>query len=447
MLKVTQPGVEKAGVYREQVPGLVLAASLGAAIRGMWWTGSRLFVVAGTQFVEVRSDYTTTIRGTLLSADGPVDMAQGLFSLVVVDGERGYVLTLGTNAFSEITDEDFLGADRVGFLDGKFIFHEPGTQVWYWSEGIDTATQYDALDFASAESQPDNLVSLIVDHREVWLFGEYTTEVYFPNPGTDQVYARNNGAAIETGCAAAHTPQRIDNTIYWLGKDKTGQGMVWAAGGSNGYTPQRISSQELEDVLATVEDLSAAYAWTYQDAGQWFYVLQVPGLTSTWVFDSAIRKWHERCELNDGVLTRWRGDAHAFAFGRHLVGGDDGKLYELDPYVFTFNGDPIPRIWTTTHQAAPTGNRVFFDSVRLDITAGETDSGEMPSVEMRYSNDGGETWTDWRARSTGVLGKYSVRPRWDRLGMGRDRVFEFRCTDNAKVSIIGMHVQASEGLS
>jgi len=444
MLKRAE-GPEKNQFFREQVPGLTQLATLSGPIRGAWWTGSRLFVVAGASLLEIGRDWTATERGTLGTSTGRVSIAQGLFALVLVDGPNGYVLQLSNNTFARITDPDFLGSDRVAFLDGRFIFVERGTQRFYWSAGIDTPSDYSALDFASAESAPDNIVGHLVDHREVWLFGEYTTEVWVSAPTVDQVYQRQ-GASIEAGLAAPHTAQQIDNTVYFLSKDKRGQGMVFAIGGSSAYQPLRISTNALEEQIAKLDDLSGAWAWTYQDAGQTFYVLQVPGLESTWVYDASTQQWHERAEWT-GDLERWRADTHVFAFGKHVVGDSAGRLYELDPYEYTNAGDPLYRLWVTPHSAAPTRQRVYFSRLRLDVTTGETRSGLSPQIELSYSNDGGYTWGAWSPRSSGELGQWAKPVKWDRLGMGRDRVWRFRCTDDAKVSIVGLHVDAQEGTS
>jgi hypothetical protein len=361
MLKKTEPGNEKAGFFREQVPGLTQLANPGAAIRGCFSLGNRAWFVAGDRLYQLFSDMTYTELGALQTTTGRVEMTQGLFSLVAVDGPFGYALTLADNAFGQITDPDFYGSNRVSFLDGKFQFVRPDTQQFYWSDGIDGATEYDALGFASAESSPDNIVGHIVDHRELWFLGTDSGEVWYPSPGTDQVYARNNGAAIEVGCSAAHTLQQVDNSIAWVGRDRRGQGMVWLAGGSNGYIPIRISTNEVEEAIEKVADLSGAYAWVYQDAGQTFYCLQVPGLTTTWVWDASTRKWHERADFSAGELSRSRADCHMFAFGRHIVGGSDGKLYEIDPWANLNGSDVLYREWTTPHATVPDRKRTFFD--------------------------------------------------------------------------------------
>lgn len=443
MLRRSEPTSEKTDFYREQVPGLSSVFTLSGPIRGWWWTGSRLFVVAGNKLREVFADYTSAERGTLTTSSGPVSIAQGLFQLIVVDGSDGYVMRLSDNAFETLATPAFYGSRRVAVLDGKAVLVKPDSQMFYWSSGVDSLEQYDPLDFASAEGLPDNIVGHLVDHREIWLFGEFSTEVWVPAPSGDSVYIRNGGAPIEVGLAACHSAQQIDNTVYWLGRDKRGQGSVWMAGGGNGYNPVRISSQELEDKLSKVPDLSGATAFCYSDAGQAFYVLKVPGLDTSWVFDASTRRWHERAEWVDGDYQPWRADSHVFAFGKQLVGDATGKVYEIDPFVDDIDGDTLMREWVS-----PQGQTglTFYQSLELDITAGESYSGETPLIEMCYSSDGGQTWSAWAARSTGALGEYTKRPRWDRLGQSRaGRVWRFRTSSLAKVSIMGIDIRAERG--
>ena len=163
------------------------------------------------------------------------------------------------------------------------------------------------------------------------------------------------------------------------------------------------------------------------------------------MWDASTRKWHERSEFANGELSLWRASSHVFAFGRHLVGDAAGNVYEIDADEYTYAGDPIYREWTAPHSAAPDLGRVFYESAVLDVTVGETSSGINPMMEMRYSNDGGFTWSNWVARSTGKVGEYSKRVKWDRLGQGRGRVFQYRTSDDAKVSILGAAIKSSKG--
>jgi len=446
MYRRIEPTDQASLVYREQCPGLTLWAAIGAGeFRGAWSTGKRAFVCMGTGVYEVFSGGTYTLRGTVVTSTGPVEFAQGLFQLVMVDGVAGYVLTLASNAFAQITSPNFYGSKRVAFLDGRFIFVHPDTQQFYWSAGIDTATAYNALDFASAESQPDNIVAHLVDHREIIFFGEYTTEPWLPIPSQDQIYQRNSGATSEVGCAATFSAQKIDNSVFWVGLDKNGTGMVWKMGGNSGYQPQRVSDHLAEDYLAGSSDLSGSRAWVYQDAGQTFYVLWAPGKDTTLVYDASIGRWHERSELVNGSLARWRAWGHVFAFGLHLVGDGEGNLYRIDETVNKYGSDLMYRETTSPHAVAPSIKWVYFDVMRLNTTLGQTTLTAAPNIEMRYSDNGGETWSSWTPRSLGAIGEFNKPPTWHRLGRAKDRVWQWRVTEDCKCAVIGLDVTSREG--
>ena len=171
-------------------------------------------------------------------------------------------------AFQQITDPDFAGAVTVGYIDGYFVFNQPDSQI-IWVTSLLDGTSIDPLEFASAEGSPDGLVSLIVDHREVWLFGTNSVEVWYDAGLTDFPLTRIQGAYNEIGCAAAYSVAKLDNGLFWLGSDARGRGIVYRA---NGYTGQRISTHAVEFAIQSYNDISDAIAYTYQQEGHAFAV-------------------------------------------------------------------------------------------------------------------------------------------------------------------------------
>lgn len=424
----------KSPAYLKSIPGLTEFADLAGEIRGAILCNDRAFAVAGSTLYEVFADGTFSARGTLVTSSGPVDMAYGVNQLVIVDGGFGYVLTFLTNAFTNIVSSSFYGSTRVQFLDGYFIFVRPDSQQFYISN-IDDATDLDALDFASAEASPDYIVSHLVDHRELWLFGSNSTEIWFNTGNSDFPFERNNGAFMEHGCAAPFSAQKLDNSVFWLGTDDRGAGIVWRA---QGYTPARVSTHAIEQRISSVEDLSGAIAYTYQQDGHAFYVLQIPGLDTTLVYDVAGNAWHERSEFSDGVHSQHRGSVHLFAFGKHLLGAEDGKLYELDDDAYTNAGDVLCRERISPHYASPMYDRIVFGKLEVDCIVGTgKELGAEPQLMMRYSNDGGIDYTGWRQVGLGAIGERQARARFLRCGAARDRVWHLRFTDNAPFAIIG----------
>jgi hypothetical protein len=85
----------------------------------------------------------------------------------------------------------------------------------------------DPLDFASAEASPDRAVALLVDHKEVWIFGDNSVEVWYNSGAADYPLTPIQGAFNELGCVAPYSVAKLDNGIFWLGADARGQGMVY----------------------------------------------------------------------------------------------------------------------------------------------------------------------------------------------------------------------------
>jgi hypothetical protein len=402
----------------------------------------RLFAVVGDTLYEISSAGVATSRGTLSTSSGTVSMADNGLMVAIVDGLEGYRFTLATDLFETIVDPDWPRADVIAFQDGYFVLNDVGTGTFFITSLY--STDVDPLDFASAEGAPDDLISLICDHREIWLFGDNSTEVWFNSGAADFPFERINGAFIEQGCAAAHSVAKADNSVFWLSRDKRGQGHVMRA---QGYQPQIVSTRAVEFAIDSYSTIDDAIAYTYQQEGHTFYVLTFPTANATWCLDVTTGLWHERMYW-DGAENRHRGNAYAFAFGRHLVGDHtNGKIYELDLDTYTDDGAEIRAIRRTQHQHAQ-GRRLFWASLQIDIESGVglvTGQGSDPQMMLRWSDDGGKTWSSEHWRDMGAIGEYARRVIWRRLGQSFNRVYEVVISDPVKRVIIDAWADVEAG--
>jgi hypothetical protein len=429
-------------------PGLAAWATLGASpIRGLLrFDADTLIAVAGRNVYRVTTAGVATLLGTISPGAGPVSMASnGTVVMLVTGGTDGYWIDPVAGTVQPIADDAFTGGGAVAFLDGYFVWNVPATGKFQLS-GL-YSQDINGLDFATAEGSPDNLVTLAVDHRELWLFGETTTEVWF-NAGTASFpLARISGAFLETGCAAAASVARLDNGVFWLGRDENGGGVVLR---SQGYQAQRISTHAVELALAQAGDLSAARAWTYQVEGHSFYVLSAGD--RTWCFDVATSLWHERAwrDPADGQLHAHRGGCRVTFAGATLVGDrETGAIYRLDLDTYTDAGAPIPRIRQCPHISSGLRQQ-FFSSLQVDMDAGVglvSGQGSDPQAVLQWSDDGGASWSNEHWASIGRLGERKARVRWRRLGRSRDRIFRLTITDPVPVRITGATLDAVAGTS
>lgn len=430
-------------------PGLALLLTLaGGVVRGIY-TGSNgiLYAVGGNKFYSISSSWIATELGTLSTSSGKVSMADNGTQLIVVDGSAtGYGLTFAGAVFAVSGDADFLGADQVTFQDGYFIFNKPNSGQFYIS-GLNSL-DFDALDFSTSEGNPDLLVGLISIHRDLWLFNEETTEVFFNSGAADFPFERSQGAFIEYGCDARFSIAKNSNTVFWLGRNDGGGGIVFMA---NGYTPQRISTHAVEYAIKGYSTISDASAYCYQDGGHSFYVLNFPSADTTWVFDASTSLWHERAYTNNGTLERHRADCLALAYGKHIVGDyDNGKVYELSPTTYSDDGAEITRLRAAPHISAEL-NLVFYSKFQLDLETGVgldgITQGTDPQIMLDFSDDGGHTWSNEKWRSFGKIGNRHKRAIWRRLGASRDRVFRVTITDPVKVTLIGAQIDLERAAS
>ena len=359
----------KEPAYLQRCPGLTRVVTVGTGpIRGLYSLYNILYVVSGTEFYKVSASYVATKIGDV-TGTGPVSMADNGTQIFVACNPDSYIYNTDTLAFAQITDEDFPGAVTVGYLDGYFVFNEPDSQR-VWVTALLDGLSVDPLDFASAEGSPDGLVSLIIDHREAWLFGTNSVEVWYNSGEADFPLSRIQGAYNEIGCIAPYSVAKMDNSVFWLGADARGQGIVYRA---QGYQGVRISTHAVEYAIQQYADLSDATGYTYQQDGHTFYVLNFTGADTTWVYDAATGAWHERAGFRNGDFTRHRGNNHARFNGQPHVGDyQSGKIYTFSLDVYADDG--AAQKWLRSWRALPTGSntlkRTTHHSLQIDMETG-----------------------------------------------------------------------------
>jgi len=434
--------------FLSRCPGLLLQATVGSGpIRGLYVCNGVAYVVSGSEFYSLTTSYTATLLGTV-SGTGPVSIADNGTQIFIACNPLSYIYNTSTLVFAQITDVDFPGAGTVGYLDGYFVFNEPNTQK-FWVTSLLDGTSVDPLDFASAEGYPDNVVALNINHREIWLFGNNSIEVWYDAGNADFPMARIQGAFMELGCEAAYSVAKLDNMVYWLGSDARGRGIVYRGKGYNG---ERVSTHAIEFAIQNYATIADAIGYTYQQEGHAFYVLSFPTAGKTWAYDVSTALWHERAGFENGEFVRHRSNCQ-MSFNNEIIVGDyeDGRLYAFDLDVYA--DDTAIQKWLRSWRAIPPGQnnlkRTAQHMLQLDCESGvglNNGQGSDPQVSLRWSDDGGHTWSNYHARTMGKIGEFGNRVIWRRLGMTlklRDRVYEASGTDPVKIAILGAELQAS----
>lgn len=476
------PEAGKEAAWLQRAPGLTFLQTIGdGPIRGLWTYAGYGFVVSGNGLYRINTGSSVATYKGYITGTGPVCITDNGTQMFIACNGPSYIYNVITDVLAQIVDPDFPGAVGVGFIDGYFVFTEPNSQR-VWVTTLLDGLSVDPLDFASAEGSPDGLVTLNVNHREVWLFGANSVEVWYDAGNLDFPLARIQGAFNEIGCLAAYSVAKLDNTIFWLGADARGRGIIYRA---EGYASKRVSTHAVEWQIQQYADLSDAVGYTYQQDGHSFYVLNFPAAKTTWVYDLATESWHERARWVDGQFDRHAGQCQ-MVFDNKIIIGDyqNGDIYYFNLNEYSDNG-AIQR-WLRSWRALPTGQndlkRSAHHSLQLDCESGVglngipvgtiiinylmtetpdflmtenddnlildyvTTQGTNPQAMLRWSDDGGHTWSNEHWQSMGKIGETGYRTIWRRLGMTlklRDRVYELSGTDPVKIAIMGAELLLS----
>ena len=282
----------------------------------------------------------------------------------------------------------------VDFVDGYFLALIENSQNFQIS-GLEDGTTWNPLYEYQVEEYADNIISMLVDHREIWFMGPKRSLVYYDSGDSLTPFQPIPGAFIEQGIAAASSLVRMDNSIFWLGADERGQGIAWRA---NGYTPVRVSNHAVENAWRQYPTIMDAIAFTFQDNGHTFWQIWFPSANATWVYDAATSQWHQRTWYSNGVANAHLARCHAFAFGQHLVGDRaSGAIYvqSIDNLSDTVYGTsyPIQRIRTAPH-ISNEQEWMFHQQLQVYLESGLGLSGSNSAISIFYLIDQSDvTWS------------------------------------------------------
>jgi len=473
-------------------PGLVTVAQLpGSEVRAMQpLFGTNPFImiaVCDSGVYKIDLSYTVTQIGTLSTTSGNCqisynrDPQDGIFAYIV-DGPNRYFYVPSTNVFTQLasTDGPWQGATTVDVIDNYNIYNEPGTNNW---AATDISSPYSTnAYYGTKDGEPDPIVAVVADHRQVYLFGSQTTEVWVDVGSQIQglttfPFSRISGTMMQHGCAAVNSVYQFEEQLMFVSQDARGQGIIGAV---QGYTFVRLSNHAVEQSLMN-QKIDDAKSYTYRLEGHEMYVVVFPSIDLTWVYDLTTKVWHKWLSWNPvSGYHRHRSNCGAFFGNVYLVGDyENGKIYQLDNEVYTEDGNTIRRLRRCPHLVTDL-QREYFAEMQIQFQPGvglstnpsyiiedlitenglylitedgnnlTTDGylggvGYDPQAMLRWSSDGGSTWSNEHWVSIGKIGKYNNRAIWRRLGWSRDRIFEVAVSDPIKAVIVSANLKAEGG--
>jgi hypothetical protein len=419
-------------------------AIVTGAISGTTLTVSA--VTSGTLKIGQTIEGSGVTDGTIITAFGSGSGGAGTYTVSASQTVSSTTIYALNWSVLPSTDGAFEGGGTVDISDNYFVYNKPNSQLWAASDLLSPIT--DPLSFASKDGSPDDLVAIIVDRREVYLLGEMSSEAWLDVGSVPFPFQRIQGSSTQQGIAAAYSCARVGNSFAYVSKNNRGEATIVQM---NGYIPQRISTHAVETTLVG-QDVSDAIAWTYQLEGHETYVVTFPSIGDnglTWAYDITTGLWHKWLYTNNqNQYERHRGNCCAF-FNQQVLLGDyeNGKLYRLSLSQYTDDGQLIRRLRRCPHITTDL-QRQYFAELQIQFQPGvglPTGQGQDPQAMLRWSDDGGFTWSNENWVTIGKQGQYFTRAMWRRLGFARDRIFEVVVTDPIKAVIVSANLKAEAG--
>jgi len=425
------------GIIENQNRGMHEMAGVAYAVNG-----DKLYKVVETIAGGVAT-YSLDTLGTV-TGTARVSMADnGTQLMVLVPGGDGFIYNHVTDVFVQITDTDFDANGNpqfVVFVDSYFVC-TTDTKKFICSAPND-GLSYNALDFGTAESDPDITVAPIVFKNQLFISGSQTIEAFQNVGGTDFPFQRT-GLFLQKGVYAPYSLINAQDTFVWVGGGENEGPSIWALSGND---TAKISTTPIDNLLQklTLAQIEDIYAWAYSQNGAYFIGFTLP--TTTLCFDMTTKRWHERRSVLEGELSRYRVTAICKAYNQILCGDFvDGRIGRIDPLIFTEYGNTIIRR-VATQPFQNNLKSMFVPSLELTVESGVgNDAVENPMITLERSSDG-KTYSDPRPRAIGKIGEYDRRAIWRRNGrVSRFEIFRFTLTDAVKPVILQLNAEIIGG--
>lgn len=439
-----EPEESKSHVSVFSSPGLINGVTLGnGPVRGLHVMNGVLYAVSGQTLYSVSATGVVTPLGSAVSGTDNVSMADNGTQLCIVNGVKGYVWTqLG--GFVVISDLNFNAANTVTFFDNVFVFDWSGTNKVFISNSLD-GTTYNGLAFSTAEVTSSPVLTTINQTETLLVFTGDHIETWYDAGAPIFPFLRVDGATIERGCAAAKSPVKEDNAVFFLGDDLVFYRL-------QGVQPMRVSTHAIESAWRGYTTVSDCFTFSYTFEGHKFIAVTFPGANASWHYDISTTQWHEResWDPNNNSYGRWRANCHATCYGQEVFGDAvSGRIGIIDKATYTEFGNTM-RGQAVSPPIHNDRKRMTVSRLEMDFEAGvgtSTGQGATPQVMLDWSKDGGHTYGTMQVFQTlGRIGAYLTRLRWLRLGQSRQWVFRYTITDPVRRTLIAANADVSSGM-
>ena len=448
---------QTAGAYSQStinpMPGLTQKATTGAINpnRGAWEMNGTPYFINGADLVSLSSTDVMTTISTAVTGTGELSLSDNGFQLFILDpGGNGFTWNNTTTTFAQITDLDFNAngsPQYVCFIDGYFVC-TTSTKKFIIS-ALNDGMNWNALDFGSAETDPDNVIAPWVLNNRLYIFGTETIQPYRNTGNVDFPFETVVGGTLSKGLFAPRSLVNGSDHMYWVGGGRDDSASIWR---SSGNSPEAVSTIAIDQILQRVDNPADIVSWAYSKDGARFIGFRLPD--TTLVFDETNNLWHERQSRNvngAGVtsVVGWRCSSLCTAYNNVYVGDSlDGRIGTIENESFSeYSDNNIIRTLVTQPFNAEM-DTFFLPALEVTMEAGVGNATVSdPQIRLSVSTDGGRSFGNERSRGIGEIGDYKRRAIWNRNGrFSQSSVLKLEWSEPTTYRIIRADAKIKRGL-
>lgn len=435
--------------------------------------GDYLFICDGTRGWIVKSDgsvltvFNDTIRAITLSSGGS---SYETAPTVVITGGGGtgatatatvsggvvtsITITNEGSGFTSAPTISFTGGGGSGatasailnafptphipmptFIDG-YILLASGSDVYNCI--LDTPTSWASGEYLSAEMFPDPIVGLARQNNQVVVFGSSSIEFFYDAANTaGSPLNRNESSTIQMGCAFPYAIYQNEKNFIFVSQSESGGRAVWQV---DGFQPKKVSDEYIDRIIDKETDPSNVHGFGFRTMGHLFYLVSLPTLGRTLVYDTEEKLWHEWssnvADTHDDFIGYYMVDNQSGSC--FILHKDNGSLYKLDTTAYNDAGTSIITEIITNRYDMNSYKRKFMTNLR--IVGDRYAVGENNKVTCRWTDDDYLTWSNYK-----TIELTDDFPNWARLGSFRRRAFNIKHTENKPLRLESIEVSFYEG--
>lgn len=411
-------------------PGLATFSTGNGPCRGGIEHLGVMYQVSGGSLYSINSSGTRTNLGTIAG------VARCIFDGI---GESIVIVTAGTvyewdgSTLTEITDVDLEDPNSCAHINNQMLFDGEGGR--FASSDVDDASSIAGLNYATAESNADDLVRVWVYDKIAWMMGDKTLEPWENTGSGNPPFSPILGAIIQVGLAALHSVAKNDNGFYFLGDDKR----IYFV---QGVQETNVTTINLANEIEGFTTLDDAEGNCFQFQNQNFYLITFPTERRSFCFNESVgieNGWFELSSASSET-ERYLGSAFIYFNNKtYVTDTSSGDIYELDKDTFDEFGNEIIRIRDsgTFHGGLVGAAGKLITMNRLELlletgigTAEQDAENEGPYVMLSWSDDGGRTFSTEQPAPAGRAGEFNWKVEWFGLGSFFRRILRFRMSDS-----------------